>query len=396
MIGSLENKTTVSSQVLSKLSRYLKKRSQENHNVGLSVLFDLTYACNLECVGCGVNASFVKNKHTPLSEELSTSEITNILEKLACQLSGTLHPRICFGGGEPLLRPDLPQVLESASKLFGRASLCIDTNGYLLSPKMLDCLGQYVSKIEFGCEGVPSRHNSWRNPYNRTLPESPYSRLVNAVKRSLSWKNSPLTVELLFLPTRENSVDFPDTIRRWAKLGVKHFSVHRCMPTGRMASYPWLIPEWSDYLQIFEHALLLQEELGVHIHMHHSIENALSKILLGNNIPNTYETLCPNWRATVTIDSHGYVHFCPWAVNGCLSQFHLGHALEYDFQSLFVNHRKFQMESNMNTVYGCAIPSLLDAEEVCFTKQNIIHASTSDPILQSVVHFSKEKTNGDG
>jgi len=85
----------------------------------------VTHRCNLRCLYC--NFPFLK---TP---ELTTHQWADILDQLArlgCR-------RVTFLGGEPLLRPDLPDLLRHARRR-GLSSV-VSTNG-LLVPERIDAL----------------------------------------------------------------------------------------------------------------------------------------------------------------------------------------------------------------------------------------------------------------
>jgi AdoMet-dependent heme synthase len=88
------------------------------HNVPLSVQFDLTYRCNERCIHCYLD----HDDHG----ELTTAEVRHILDQLA--EAGTLF--LIFSGGELLLRPDLFDLLGYARAL--RFDVKLKTNGILL------------------------------------------------------------------------------------------------------------------------------------------------------------------------------------------------------------------------------------------------------------------------
>jgi AdoMet-dependent heme synthase len=88
------------------------------HNVPLSVQFDLTYRCNERCVHCYLD----HDDHG----ELTTAEVKGILDQLAA--AGTLF--LIFSGGELLLRKDLFELIGYARAL--RFDVKLKTNGILL------------------------------------------------------------------------------------------------------------------------------------------------------------------------------------------------------------------------------------------------------------------------
>ena len=95
--------------------RYGEKGSQrENESVPKQaserrpiVVWNITRACNLKCVHCYNDSGMDK----PCSE-LSTNEAKAVLD----DLSQFGVPSVLFSGGEPLMRPDLFELIEYAGK----------------------------------------------------------------------------------------------------------------------------------------------------------------------------------------------------------------------------------------------------------------------------------------
>ena len=85
----------------------------------------LTHRCNLRCLYC--NFPFLKTL------ELTTSQWTDVLD----QLAGLGCRRVTFLGGEPLLRPDLPDLLSYARR---RGISCVVSTNGLLVPERIKAL----------------------------------------------------------------------------------------------------------------------------------------------------------------------------------------------------------------------------------------------------------------
>ncbi len=86
------------------------------------VVWNMTRQCNLKCVHC-----YAQAKVTPNENELSTAEG----KKLIDDLSQFGAPVMLFSGGEPLMRPDLPELTQYAVSKGMRA--VISTNGTLIT-----------------------------------------------------------------------------------------------------------------------------------------------------------------------------------------------------------------------------------------------------------------------
>jgi uncharacterized radical SAM superfamily Fe-S cluster-containing enzyme len=76
--------------------------------VPLVMSWNVTRECNMKCSHCYINATDKK-----LSNELSTEEGKNLMDQI-CQVS---KPLLILSGGEPLLRPDIYELIQyGASK----------------------------------------------------------------------------------------------------------------------------------------------------------------------------------------------------------------------------------------------------------------------------------------
>ena len=86
------------------------------------VVWNMTRQCNLKCVHC-----YAQAKATPNDNELSTAEGKNLID----DLSEFGAPVILFSGGEPVMRPDLPELAQYAISRGMRA--VISSNGTLIT-----------------------------------------------------------------------------------------------------------------------------------------------------------------------------------------------------------------------------------------------------------------------
>ena len=92
------------------------------------IAVNLTRRCNLKCAHCYLDAG---GKDESITEELSTSELCNLFSEIAEKAEGTL---IVLTGGEPLLRPDIGELVSTGNSLGLR--MVLGTNGLGLSAKI--------------------------------------------------------------------------------------------------------------------------------------------------------------------------------------------------------------------------------------------------------------------
>ncbi|MEM2014979.1 MAG: GTP 3',8-cyclase MoaA, partial [Candidatus Methanomethylicia archaeon] len=82
----------------------------------------LTHQCNYKCIYCHMEGE------EPSHEELTPEEIERVV-KATVKLG---IKRVKFTGGEPLIRKDLPEIIEKTSNIEGLVDVAVTTNGSLL------------------------------------------------------------------------------------------------------------------------------------------------------------------------------------------------------------------------------------------------------------------------
>ncbi len=116
------------------------------------VVWGVTRACNLRCVHCYASAT-----PGPAPDELTHEEGIALLD----DLKGFDVPAVLFSGGEPLSRPDTPELIGYASSIGLTSTL--STNGLLIDDQMADRLASLGLKYAgISIDGIPSRHDKLR------------------------------------------------------------------------------------------------------------------------------------------------------------------------------------------------------------------------------------------
>lgn len=122
----------------------------ENHKSSTVLAnLDVTNACNFNCPICFANASNSGYLYQPEMEEIEAMMDTLRQQKPPCAA-------IQFSGGEPTVRPDLPEIIRTAKEK-GFKQIMIATNGKVIAEKpkyseMLKSLG--VSTIYLQFDGI--------------------------------------------------------------------------------------------------------------------------------------------------------------------------------------------------------------------------------------------------
>ncbi len=154
------------------------------------VVWNVTKQCNLRCVHCYASAD-----PRPDPDELTTREGMALLEDLArfgC-------PVVLFSGGEPLMRPDILDLIHRAVELGMRAVL--STNGVLIDRALareLKKLG--LSYVGISMDGLEEVHDRFRGV------KGAFKKAMEAVENC---KAEGIKVGLRFTINRINASEIP-------------------------------------------------------------------------------------------------------------------------------------------------------------------------------------------
>jgi len=88
---------------------------------------NLTRRCNMACAHCYLDAKTLKQG---TADELKTDEVNALLDQVASRGTDTM---VVLTGGEPLLRPDLEEMVAHGSSL--GLSMVVGSNGISLSKR---------------------------------------------------------------------------------------------------------------------------------------------------------------------------------------------------------------------------------------------------------------------
>ena len=127
-----------------------------------SAMFNITDNCNSRCITCNA----WKQKST---NELTTGEVTDILD----QLRNLGISSVGFGGGEPLLRKDLSELVQKSNEL-GFKRVSVITNGLLLNERKAEILLESgITAMGISIDGIGGTHDMIRGikgAYERSSP----------------------------------------------------------------------------------------------------------------------------------------------------------------------------------------------------------------------------------
>ncbi|MCC6048780.1 MAG: 12,18-didecarboxysiroheme deacetylase [Thermodesulfobacterium sp.] len=199
------------------------------------VVWNVTKACNLRCIHCYASAD-----NRPSENELTTEEGFRLLEDLAqfgC-------PVVLFSGGEPLVRPDIFDLIAYAVRLGLRAVL--STNGTLIDhalAKELKKLG--LSYVGISLDGIGEVHDRFRGS------KGCFEKVVQAIENC---QREGLKVGLRFTINKFNAEEIPKVFDFVEEMKIPRICFYHLVYAGRgtkLMEYDLSHEEtrkWVDYI----------------------------------------------------------------------------------------------------------------------------------------------------
>ncbi len=188
------------------------------------VVWNITRTCNLRCVHCYADS------HARLYPgELSWEQCCRVIDDLADYGANAL----LLSGGEPLLHPQLPKLLERAT---GRGlKVTISTNGTRITPEyaaLFKKLG--VAYVGISLDGIGEVHDSFRG-----VPGA----FVNAIRGFRLCEEVGQKTGLRLTLTRNNVESMEEILNFIERENIQRVCFYHLVPTGRGVDVSSLRPE---------------------------------------------------------------------------------------------------------------------------------------------------------
>lgn len=179
------------------------------------VQIDITSDCNLACKHCRAS---VLNKTVA---DLTTDQVTSMLDEIH---SFAPNVALAIAGGEPLMRPDLKNILYYIKDHFRNMDVELLTNATLINEENIDWLADTVRGFNVSMEGTnPKIHDAIRG-------KGSFLKTVRALKLLVE-RDVPVAVRMTYFHQGEDEPE--KTLRFVYDLGVKMFNFRYLVPVGR-------------------------------------------------------------------------------------------------------------------------------------------------------------------
>lgn len=205
----------------------------------LKVTYHITYRCNLACPFCN-------RKPMINTTEMDTIQIKQMMKEFKAM--GT-HFWV-FNGGEPLLREDLPELIDYAKNLGFHCSIV--TNGILLAQR-LDAFPSF-RKLDF----VQITLQGPKQIHERMCGQETYDRIIKGLN---ILKNLRIKINILTLISRDNVDYFDDLIKLImqyrATIAFQPISMRKDAPLKGVLQF---LPEREKYRQAVDNIIKKKRE----------------------------------------------------------------------------------------------------------------------------------------
>jgi len=255
------------------------------------ISWNITKACNLNCAHCYRDAG------TKLPDELTTTEG----KKLLADLRTLGFKIVIFSGGEPLLRPDVYELIAYASSL-GLVSV-LGTNGTLID---IDC-AKALKKSGLKRAGisldavVPEIHDEFRQV------KGSWDKAVAGIENC---KLAGLEVQVHTTVTKKNISEVLSISKFAQKIQAKAHHIFFLVATGRGKQIDNIIPAADEYEILLEQ--LLERQKFTSFELKPVCAPQFMRIARQKNIPLRFQKGCLAGISYACILPDGQVHPCPY------------------------------------------------------------------------------------
>lgn len=202
-----------------------------------SIIFEATQKCNNDCLFC---YNVWKGSEPYPDGELSTSDTKHLITKT---IKDTGCKQFTFTGGEPLLRPDLPELVSHAKSM--GVNVTVISNGTLITE---DVARDYI-KLGVGLFELPLL-SADRAVHNELSRNDAFDKVVESVANIKLHKGLVVTV---FVGTKRNIDGLKDMIELSIALGADGIMFNRFNVGGEGTRHiEELLPTPAQVIQALE------------------------------------------------------------------------------------------------------------------------------------------------
>ncbi len=202
------------------------------------LFWECTLRCNLGCAHCGSSCAM----DAALPGELSTDEIKAALSTVAEDFPAG-KVMLAVTGGEPLMRPDLFEVMDHATRLGFPWGMV--TNGTLLNDRAVElCQRTRMGSVSVSLDGLKAQHERLRG-------RGSFERTLNGIAR-LKRAAFLQVLEVTTCPTPQVVAELDAVYEFMCTLGLDAWRIIPIAPIGRARETPQLRLDGAAWRSLLE------------------------------------------------------------------------------------------------------------------------------------------------
>ena len=218
------------------------------------LVFELTNACNLNCVMCGRNAADFKPTVFDMDVFRSFEPLMDVVEEVTL-----------MGWGEPTIHPNFIEMLEIVNRHDARKYFC--TNGMNLG-KIKDAIFDYnVDVFAVSLDGATDETNSRIRRGSKIDVITENLKEIVRIKKERGLKYP--WINFVFCAMRSNLHELPDLVRLAAEIGIEEVKVVYLTVFGEDLMNESLWGHEDEIRNVFEEATEIGENLGIALKLPH-------------------------------------------------------------------------------------------------------------------------------
>ena len=295
MILRAKTKNLFSGKELTEKQQNNSNKNMEELEAGKTVLesyprrlvFELTNACNLNCIMCGRNAADFKPTVFDMDVFRSFEPLMDTVEEVTL-----------MGWGEPTIHPDFIEMLEIINKHSARKYFC--SNGMNLK-KIKNAIFDYnVDVFAVSLDGATDETNSRIRRGSKIDQITEDLKDIVRIKKERGLKYP--WINFVFCAMRSNIRELPDLVRLAAEIGIEEVKVVYLTVFGEDLMNESLWGQEELVKEVFEEAIRVGNELGILLKLPHYVGEDVA----GDKL---HKDCFVSWR-DFFLGSDGYVRPC--------------------------------------------------------------------------------------
>jgi radical SAM protein with 4Fe4S-binding SPASM domain len=292
---------------------YSKLSGTTYYSAPKSILWDITYSCNLNCSHCLTSSG---NKS---DNELTTKQVFSLIDKLV--ESKILN--VTLVGGEPFIRPDIIEILNYLAATPIRTD--ISTNGVYMPERILKKLRDLpIFQVQVSIDGIGENHDNFRGK------KGAFKKACDTITKL---QKEGISTYISTTVTSKNIDDIERIIELAMELGCEAYKAIPFLAAGRgrINNEIYRLSK-QDIFRLSKILVTKQKELEgkINIYSESTFEFLLNPV---NSKPreNGY-MICSAGYDILSIGADGTAYPCPF-----LHDFPLGNLMETSMEEIWQN-----------------------------------------------------------